>query len=61
MCECVCVCVCMNEHVLCFFIHKVTDGKEGGGLCVRTQRNNASYDSFSHAAHTIKKTQADSH
>ncbi len=47
----------MNEHVLCFFIHKFTDGKEGGG-CVRRRRNNAGYDSSRRAAQTIKKKQA---
>lgn len=28
--------VCMNDHVLSFFIHKFTDGKEGG-LCEETE------------------------
>lgn len=43
-------CVYMNEHVSCFFIHKFTDGNEGGGLCVKRQKNNAGYESFRRAA-----------
>lgn len=49
------VSACMNEHVLCFFIHKFTEGKEGGGLCVRRQRNNVGYDSSSRATQTTEK------
>lgn len=49
------VCACVNDHVLCFFIHKFTDGKEGGGLYMRRQGNNVGYDSFSRAAKTIQK------
>lgn len=36
----------MNDHVLSFFIYKFTDGKEGGGLCVRRQRNNVGYETL---------------
>lgn len=36
------------------FFHS-QDGKEAGGLCVRTQRNNVGCDSFSRATQTIKK------
>lgn len=37
--------VCMNDHMLSFFIHKFTAGKEEVG-CVRRQGNNADYETL---------------